>query len=335
MQKWYLMNVNTNPDSFGGFKNNAFLEALKTEIASTAILYNHDLSKQQEIRCIIQGNVSNSRSKSMERTGLFQHGQVKAGMYLFFENRYWLITGYPGTNGIYDKVSMVLCQYRLRWQNSEGTVTERWCNGTCSTKNDGGETGNTMLRLSSNSITLLLPNDEESLDLDGKRVFIDKHSDNPLKVYKIMRCDDILYDYGNEHGGILSFIADKTEFNSETDNQELRICDYRSPVVDSDETPNDFNPVMIRIEGPSKLKIGFPKAYQAIFCDSNKTILTDPSFSWNIDSDFTNSVKQSISDDEIKLSVTDENLIGKSLLLQVIMNSKVLCEKSIAITDIY
>lgn len=60
--------------------------------------------------------------KSMERIGLFSIGTVKAGMYVFFENRYWLIDGLPGTQGIYEKATMCLCQYNLRWQNKMVTL---------------------------------------------------------------------------------------------------------------------------------------------------------------------------------------------------------------------
>ena len=48
--------------------------------------------------------------------------KIIAGMYIFYENRYWLITGYPSYNGIYEKAVMQLCQYKLRWQNAKGEI---------------------------------------------------------------------------------------------------------------------------------------------------------------------------------------------------------------------
>lgn len=57
--------------------------------------------------------------KSMERIGLFSIGTVKAGMYVFFENRYWLIDGLPGTQGIYEKLQCVFVNIildgRIKW----------------------------------------------------------------------------------------------------------------------------------------------------------------------------------------------------------------------------
>ena len=138
MQEWYLLMPDTRPNITGGYENesfidykdDAFYEMLQTDIASNVILYNSDLSSSSIIRCVIQGNTADTQLKSMERVGLFSCGTVKAGMYIYFEDRYWLITGYPGTNGIYEKATMVLCQYKLRWQNSSGDIIERWCNGT-------------------------------------------------------------------------------------------------------------------------------------------------------------------------------------------------------------
>ena len=227
MQEWYLLSQNTRPNVTGGFENDmfvenkddAFAESLETDIAVSVILYNSDLSKGKNIRCIVQGNTADTQLKSLERTVLFSIGTVKAGMYVFFENRYWLINGYPGNNGIYEKATMVLCQYLLRWQNSEGKIIERWCNAVSASKYDVGENGNYTITLSSNTYTILIPGDSECLNLDRKRVFIDKRKINPEKVFKMTRTDDILYDYGDEyHGSFLSFIADKTELNFKKDN---------------------------------------------------------------------------------------------------------------------
>ena len=90
-QEWYLMSSSTKPNSLGGyenegfndFKDDAFDEALATDIARTVTLYNYDLSQSVETRCIVQGNISDTQDKSMARTVLFKRGTVKAGMYIY------------------------------------------------------------------------------------------------------------------------------------------------------------------------------------------------------------------------------------------------------------
>lgn len=315
MKEWYLMASNTNQNSSGGYGDDIFSEVLETESAADAVLYNSDLSVGREIRCIIQGSSADSLLPSMERSGLFKQGTVKAGMYLFFDNSYWLITGYPGSNGIYEKAVMSLCQHKLRWQNGDGTVTERWCHGTSYVQYETGEHANDNLILSANTYSLLLPNDNESLTLGGRRVFIDKKEKSPQKVYKITRSDDILFNYGEDHGGIIKFIASKTEFNPLTDNPELGICDYRASILSpSTGLPPDLT-VLPSIDGSPSLKVGRTAAYTAHFTDKDHNPLTGITAEWNVICDY--KVYQHIEDNSILLEINDENAIGSTLILQL------------------
>lgn len=315
MKEWYLMASDKNQYSSDGYGDTVFSEILATESAIDAVLYNCDLSVGQEIRCIVEGSSADSLSASLERYGLFTPGTVKAGMYLFFDNSYWLITGYPGSNGIYEKAVMSLCQYKLRWQNSAGTVVERWCHVTSYVQYETGEYANDNLILTANTYSLLMPNDEESLNLDGRRVFIDKKKKSPQKVYKITRSDDILFDYGEDHGGIIKFIANKTEFNPLTDNSGLGICDYSSPTPSPVfDLPPDITAIPF-IDGSPLLKIGRTAAYTAHFTDKDNNPLTGITADWNIICDY--KVYQHIEDNSILLEINDENAIGSTLILQL------------------
>lgn len=340
MKEWYLLTPDTRPNSIGGYendaftdyKNDAFQEALQTDIASTVILYNYDLTYSQEIRCVIQDNTASTQLKSLERTILVPIGTLKAGMYILFEDRYWLITGYPGNNKIYEKATMILCQYKLRWQDDTGKVIERWANFTSASKYDIGHSGNQTIMLTSNNFTIWIPEDDDSATLDTRRVFIDRDTDSPTKVFEITRSDDVLYLFGEDHGGILSFIADKVELNLEVDRPDLGLCDYKPPrplPPDSDET-TDLSAV---ISGNNKLKCGFDRDYTVEFIDSKGEIHNDTTFSWNVISDF--EVTQTITGNTITLFVDDEDCIGSSFLLQIIVNQKVFAEITIDVIEAF
>lgn len=346
MQEWYLLNQNTQPNLTGGFENESFLEykddafaeTLETDIATSVILYNSDLSIAKYIRCVVQGNTADTQLKSLERTVLFQIGTVKAGMYIFFENRYWLIDGYPGNNGIYEKATMVLCQYLLRWQNSSGKIIERWCNGVSASKYDVGENGNFTINLSSNTYTIKLPCDEECLNLDRKRVFIDRKKVNPDKVFKLTRNDDILYDYGDEyHGSILSFIADKTELNLETDNQELKICDYidvNNPVQPEQTDRPEFI-IFADIIGSDSVKLNRKRTYQVKFYrNKDKTDEFEyEEFSWEIESN--EKLESTILGKTIEIKAVDQKSVGKNIKLQIVINDVIITEKNIEICNLF
>ena len=266
MKEWYLNCPSPNITS--GYENDAlseyaqdnFTDVLETTFSDTALLFNYSLSESKEIKCVIQGNIANTQLKSMERTILAPIGTLHSGDYIFFEDEYWIVDGRPGNNKSYEKATLKECQYKLRWQKDDGTIIERWVYLTSSSKYDVGENGNNTIVLTSNNYLITIPNDEDSMTLDGKRVFIDL-SDVPEKVFKITRNDDVLFAHGS-HGGTLNLIADKTEFNKETDNQELRLCDYidsSSTIPPSEPTNSDETEDLsakITFKGSQELKIG-------------------------------------------------------------------------------
>lgn len=342
MKEWYLMDCH-KPNITSGYESDAisefaesnFGDVLETDFSDTVLLYNSDLTECQEIQCVIQGNSADTQLKSMERIGLFSIGTVKAGMYVFFDNMYWLITGYPSNNKSYEKATLALCQYKLKWQNANGDIVERYINASSGSKYDVGESETKTITLASDNLILLIPDDEETINLDGKRVFIDKRP-VPTKVYKITRSDDILFDYGI-HGGILSFITDRKELNVDTDNQELGICDYISPTTppkNDDETTILSNTITGTISGRADLKLGYQRTYNADLADEDgNTVEWSDDFSWNIVSDF--EVVSTIENNKIILMVEDEDLVDEKFKLEIIYGDKVIAELVITITSAF
>ena len=345
MKEWYL--TNPKPNITSGYENDAlseyaqdnFTDVLETTFSDTALLFNYSLSESKEIKCVIQGNIANTQLKSMERTILVPIGTLHSGDYVFFEDEYWIVDGRPGNNKSYEKATLKECQYKLRWQKDDGTIIERWVYLTSSSKYDVGENGNNTIILTSNNYLITIPNDEDSMTLYGKRVFIDL-SDVPEKVFKITRNDDVLFAHGS-HGGTLNLIADKTEFNKETDNQELRLCDYidSTPTPPSEPTTTDeTEDLFATISGTTNLKVGFSRTYTVNLKDEsgNEVDWNDVGFSWNVISDFDSGlIEQTISGNIIKLSVDDENLIGGSFILSVVMDTVTLAQIEITVADVF
>lgn len=338
MQEWYLMTPETRPNITGGFENDAFLdykedafaEALSTDIAKTVILCNSDMTEIGEIRVIIMDNLANTQLKSMERSVFAVIGTLKAGMYIKFENQYWLISGYPGNNGVCEKATAILCQYELIWQDDDGKIIRRWANFTSASKYDNGRSGNSTIILTSNNFTIWIPEDDDGTTLDGRRVFIDrvKTGQLPTKVFEITRSDDVLYLFGKDHGGILSFIADKDELDKVTDRQDLWICNYKSPTTPTLPPSEPDNPTTpVTITGGDTLRYGRAKTWTVTFSDSEN----QPNFTWNVKSDF--KITQNITGNKIQLKCTDDKAIDCMFTLQVLDNeSNILSETTITIT---
>ena len=246
---------------------------------------------------------------------------VKIGDYIHDtkDDTYWLVYTSFNVNDIEYTGKLIQCNYLLRWQLSDGKIVQRWTNIVSASKYDTGENGNSTIVLSSNNFTILMGYSDEALELEEKRVFIDIRKE-PKKVFKITRGDDVLYNAGNM-GMLLSFIADKTEFNKKKDNQELRICDYKDPSSPTQpDSPNETEDLSVTISGNTNLKVGFARTYTAILTDKdgNTVQWDDTKYSWNIVSDFTDNIEQVVNSEKIKLTVDDEELIDSSFLLQII-----------------
>ena len=340
MKEWYL--ENTPPNITSGYESDAiseyaesnFTDVLETTFSDTVLLYNSSLTESKEVKCVIQGNIADTQLKSMERTILFPIGTVQAGMYIYFENSYWIVDGRPGNNKSYEKVTAKLCQYNLTWQLANGDIIKRWVSLASASKYDTGESGGSVIILSSNNYTMLIGYDEDALELEGMRVFIDKKATLPTKVFKLTRNDDVLYDFG-EHGSVLSFICDKGELNTTEDNQELRICNYHSPTTspsppDSPET-DETAVLSASITGKPELKLELSRTYTVTFTDKNGLEVTDAEFAWNVVADF--DVEQVVEGNTVELYVEDDSLIGESFLLQVTVSNKVVAEIEVTVVD--
>lgn len=329
MKEWYLITPNTRPNITGGFENESFVdykedgffEALNTDLAHDVLLYNSDLSKSQELRCIIEGNVNNTLLSSMERNILTSIGTLHAGQYIFFEDRYWLVDGYPGNNSIYEKAHISLCQYKIRWQRSDGSIIERWANFTSASKYDNGRSMNQYIIIPSNNFTILIPEDDDGYTLDNKRVFIDGNTHNPTKVFTISRSDDVLYLYGQNHGGILSFISTKNQFNPDTDRQDLMLCNYIEPTVNTDE-------LEILLSGGSTLRCGKSKVWTLSAKDADGNDFVDYDFECSVSNKH---IKVDINNMSIRLYTDDSDFIGEDFNLQIIHKGIIVKELMISI----
>ena len=264
---------------------------------------------------------------------------IKIGEYLHDtkDDTYWLVYNSFNVNDVHYEGKMIQCNYLLRWQLSNGEIVQRFANIVSASKYDVGESGNSTLVLSSNNYTVLIGYCEEGFELEGKRVFIDMKPTNPKKVFKITRSDDVLYNSGNM-GSLLSFIADKTEFNPDKDNQELKICDYidpLSPLPPTPPVPDETTDLSGVISGDSELQIGFSNTYTVTFTDKNTGSSVDwnvVDFTWNVISDF--DIEQTTNNNEIELYIEDEDLEDEKFKLQVIVNDVVIAEKIISISGI-
>ena len=242
-------------------------------------------------------------------------------------NQYWICTELHNVNHIHVSGKLTMCNWFLKWQNDMGEVIEYPCNDINSTQYNSGEAGDKTMTLGSAQHMATVQATSDTIGIRSPlRFFVSRDYTIPFKV---TQNDTVSNNYGN---GLCKITLTQDQLNLEVDRPDLGLCDYKEPTPlppDPDET-TDLSAV---ISGKSNLINGFSRTYSVEFKDSNGDIKQDVDFTWNVESDF--DVQQTISGNQIELSVDDKSLIGSSFILQVCVQDKVLSEFEITITSLY
>jgi hypothetical protein len=118
--------------------------------------------------------------------------------------------------------------------------------------------------------------------------------------------------------------------------QEVWICNYNNshtPLPPTPSEPNETTDLRCVITGNINLKNGYSRTYTVTFTDEdgNDVDWQNVDYKWKVVSDF--DVKQTATDNKITVSINDENLIGGSFLVQIVIGETVLSEVKINIVE--
>lgn len=340
-QAWYLLKSPHSQlsgfenDALNDFANEGFEEILETNIASDVELCNYDLSVCTPIRVVIQNRTQDTKLKALNRHMLAPIGTCKAGMYVKYKNRYWLIVGLVDDNGTYEKAILVLCNYLLSWINEQGKVIQRWVNITSASQYNHGETGSRFYNIRSDQLLIVSPNDDECVMLDtGIRFVIDKRcklyeksfndtvvseTSKKLITYTFTRTDGVLYDY--QDSGHYEFMVVQDEQCEEDgyyviDGKGYWLC--KKPSVDVNKSTILSSSSFSLIECESNeiydgLEAGI---FTAKFYDaSGNEVFEIPQ--WKITCDFVDDLNVEYVDNSILISVDNEKLVNKEFELSL------------------
>lgn len=332
--EWYLLK-----DGYGtvsGFEDDAiedygaeaFAELLETDVAETVEIANYDLSERFEARVVVQNNLQDTRLKTLNRIMLCPIGTCHAGMYVYYRDKYWLITGLVDNNGVYEKAIMMICNWLLSWIDDDGDIHQRWVCVESASQYNNGETNNKFYFIRTDQVMVYMPDDDISLMLNsGKRFIIDRRCDvyertfssdvecdtsKPVIVYDITRTDSVLYNY--QESGYFQVLMTQCE-QHETDGYYVVdgtgywLCD-KPNMKQWKYTP------YCAIEGDSDtLYIGIePIIYEARFYNANGEI-TSAEPQWSIEDGFSDQIEITTTENAIILSASPDALANQTFSL--------------------
>lgn len=351
-KEWYLMNTNHDmtggfeSDDFDNFAQDAFSEILESSIATKVEVCNYDLSERTPQKVVIQGKVQDTKLNSLSRSILAPIGTLKAGQYIYYKDRYWLIDGFVDDNGFYEKGIMKLCNYLLTWKNQKGKIVQRWANIVSASQYNNGETSNEFTFVRSDQLMVMTPQDDECLLMPHKQRFIiDKRckiyekeftpditcdTSRPLITYELTRMDNVLYDY--QDSGHSEFMAYEDEQHENDgyyviDGKGYWLCD--EPTNESDNKTRILS-CSIDYDEPI-IYLGLePSVFISSFYDSNgNKINVTPK--WDINCDFVDDLDITYVDNSIYISVDNKKLLNKSFELSLCADGYEKCTITITI----
>lgn len=299
----------------------------------------NDIPTQLMIIKDTDGNTFKKKIKSV-------HGnKFNLGDYVKWNNQMWLITLVDVDEKTWNRGYMYLCTVPLRWQNSEGKIIERYVYAEDFTKYSNGVTGNNTITIGDNQYGLTLPVDEETKKLKRDMRFpMDFDDSEQPDIYKLTNRKVKLSD--NQYfgrGGTMVVTMSFDAFNTNEDKkvvmengQEVWICNYNnstSPLPPTPQPPDETTDLRCVITGNINLKNGYSRTYTVTFTDEdgNDVDWQNVDYKWKVVSDF--DVKQTATDNKITVSINDENLIGGSFLVQIVIGETILSEVKINIVE--
>lgn len=259
--------------------------------------------------------------------------RIEVGDYIYDEeeNTYWICTESFHVDNIYYKGKFTQCNWHLRWQRQDGTILEYPCLDLNSTQYNSGESGNNTLKLGSAQHMEKVQANSDTIPLASpQRFYVSRDNSIP---YVITQNDTTASNYGK---GICNITVTQDVRREDKDRPDLGICDYidpSSPLPPTPSEPNETTDLRCLISGNTNLKNGYRRSYTVIFSDidGNSVDWQDVNYQWNVKSNF--DVKQTVADNKITVSVNDENIIGDTFLMQIIIGETILSEIKVNIVE--
>lgn len=251
--------------------------------------------------------------------------KINIGDYVEWANSKWIVYTCDYDDEFYRNGKLYQCNYLLKWQNDVGHIIERWAHIQSASKYNDGTTGNNVITLGSDQLSIIMPIDTETIKLKksmNKKFFIDYNTQNPT-TYELTGTGNVTDTYNGY--GVTFWIVKECAYTPTKEDIKFGVCDYRNPNIHIPPKPNETTNLFARIDGNLNIKVGFPRTYTVKFTDYNSIELSNVNFRWDITSNF--EIQQTINGNEIKLFVDDNSLIGSRFSLQVLDSQNMVLAK--------
>lgn len=315
MADYSLYNTRTNPNNLSERDRvvDMAMADLRHKLHEHPNLRDVKVGKLQEKRCqklvVVSKDRMGNSLKDTKQIFALPYETFGAGEYVSFQNQEWLINQADIDDELYINGQMTLCPNTLHFQDSTGKIHSYpyFIESTSPSTDE-----NKMLTTTSSTRKMKLPFDELTSEFFiDKRFMGDKLFGGKPQCFKVIDLD------ADSERGLLTVVLERDEKINDTDNVELRICDYFSPIP---TTPTGT--VEITYSGSAEIRAGgSAKTFTAIFKDESGELLDDIVAEWQAEPllAFTDNISIIIDGNSIKIKADDvEAIVGTAVVLRIL-----------------
>ena len=246
-------------------------------------------------------------------------------------NIYYLCTESFDIDTVCNQGKLTKCNWILKWQNDKGEILEYPCYDINSTQYNSGEQSNKIYTIGSSQHMLKLPADENTITLSSpQRFYLDRNMNKPTS-YIVTQNDTTSFNYGTK--GIVVVTVIESPNDSATDRPDLGICDYKDiGIINDNNTSEDINTDNNTNTDGSDIETdisimpkivykntyiksgGSSQTFSGEFYDTNGNKL-DLQPNWKIVCDFADKLTTKEVDNQIKISIDNDDYIDESFKL--------------------
>lgn len=270
-----------------------------------------------EIR-IFKRTYSAANGVTMKFQTLFDT-QISVGdvVYDSRSNEYMICTESFNIDDVHWQGKFTLCNWILKWQNSNGDILEYPCYDINATQYNSGEQGGKQLTIGSSQHMIILPYDENTVILKSpQRFFLDRDTEHPT-CYIVTQNDSTSYNFGKK--GIVRVTLLETPHNPDTDRDDLGICDYMEK--ESLATDNSLGILVaksvISYETTVIKSGGSSQIFTGKFFDGNGNEVTGVETHWNIICPFSNVLKVKESENKLIIGIDNDDYVDEEFKIEL------------------
>ena len=199
-------------------------------------------------------------------------------------NSKWIITGLEPNDEFCPKGQMELCNKQLIWQNPDTLeIIKRWSIVSRSYHSDISESNERAV--SQRQFDITVQYDSETAQLDNDKRFMLEVISGKARTYKITCVNSLTdcYQINGKYQGFIKFTVEQDQYNSDIDNIDLMICNYKAPSSQADALQQNDYSLKISYSGNPELKMGGSSKLFTASIVSDSGDYSNTSLVWSID----------------------------------------------------